>query len=467
MDLTHSTDLTTVPSESYIPGSKSTDFIKPKGSSNNLEAQNQGEFQVYTRRWIVLAIFTLYSASNALQWIQYSIIANIVEKYYNVSNNWVNWTSMIFMIIYIPLIFPASWFLDKMGLRVTALCGAFGTCIGAWVKVFSVDPGLFYVGFIGQTIVAASQVFILSLPARVAAVWFGPDQVSSACSIGVFGNQLGVALGFLLPPLIVQNHDDLELIGKDFQLMFYMIAGFTTLLVTLVVLFFQAQPPTPPSAAQEATQSPLESSPFLHSIKRLFLNGNYILLLISYGMNVGVFYAISTLLNRIVLLYYPNHEMDAGRIGLCIVLAGMLGSVCCGIVLDKTHRFKETTLSVYTFSMIGMWIYTFTLNVGHISVVYVTSSLLGFFMTGYLPVGFEFAAELTYPEPEGTSAGLLNAAAQIFGILFTMLYAELFDRFGDTGANITMAIMLCIGTIVTAVIKSDLRRQAASQSAKN
>lgn len=36
-----------------------------------------------------------------------------------------------------------------------------------------------------------------------------------------------------------------------------------------------------------------------------------------------------------------------------------------------------------------------------------------FFMTGYLPVGFEFAAELTYPEPEGTSAGLLNAAAQV------------------------------------------------------
>lgn len=88
-------------------------------------------------------------------------------------------------------------------------------------------------------------------------------------------------------------------------------------------------------------------------------------------------------------------------------------------------------------------------------------------MTGYLPVGFEFAAELTYPEPEGTSAGLLNAAAQIFGILFTMLYAELFDTFGDMGANITMAIMLCIGTVVTAVIKSDLRRQAASNSTKN
>jgi FLVCR family feline leukemia virus subgroup C receptor-related protein len=38
---------------------------------------------------------------------------------------------------------------------------------------------------------------------------------------------------------------------------------------------------------------------------------------------------------------------------------------------------------------------------------------ISFFMTGYLPVGFEFAAELTYPEPEGTSSGLLNTSAQV------------------------------------------------------
>lgn len=36
-----------------------------------------------------------------------------------------------------------------------------------------------------------------------------------------------------------------------------------------------------------------------------------------------------------------------------------------------------------------------------------------FFMTGYLPLGFEFAVEITYPESEGTSSGLLNAAAQV------------------------------------------------------
>lgn len=87
-------------------------------------------------------------------------------------------------------------------------------------------------------------------------------------------------------------------------------------------------------------------------------------------------------------------------------------------------------------------------------------------MTGYLPVGFEFAAELTYPEPEGTSAGLLNTAAQVFGTSFTLAYSELLGRYGDICANITMSIMLVAGSLITAAIKSDLRRQAA-QDIKN
>uniref|UniRef100_A0A336KTF1 Choline/ethanolamine transporter FLVCR1 n=1 Tax=Culicoides sonorensis TaxID=179676 RepID=A0A336KTF1_CULSO len=454
-------DRSTTP-EVVVHDSKSTDLIKPKSPTSEKapEEATQGEFRVYKRRWIILGLFVLYSASNALQWIQYSIIANIVQRYYNISSTWVDWTSMIYMILYIPLIFPGSWLLDKLGLRIIAISGAFGTCLGAWIKTFSVNPELFYVGFIGQSVVAVSQVFILSLPARVAAVWFGPNQVSSACSIGVFGNQLGVALGFLLPPMLVKNHDDLELVGADLQFMFYLIAGFTSVLLVLMIIFFQAAPPTPPSGAQLSKDNE-GSGNFLHSLKRLLLNHNYILLLISYGMNVGVFYAISTLLNQIVLFHYPGAEEDAGRIGLCIVVAGMLGSLCCGIVLDKTHKFKETTLAVYVFTTIGMWIYTFTLSLGHIAVVYVTSSLLGFFMTGYLPVGFEFAAELTYPEPEGTSAGLLNAAAQVFGILSTMLYSEILYHWNDIAANVTMAILLVLGSIVTLIIKSDLRRQAA------
>lgn len=119
MDLTHSNvPEVTVVADAYMPGSKSSDLIKPpiNGSSATLDNPTlpPGEFKVYKRRWLVLAIFVMYSASNALQWIQYSIIANIVQRYYDITSTWVDWTSMIFMILYIPLIFPASWILDKL-----------------------------------------------------------------------------------------------------------------------------------------------------------------------------------------------------------------------------------------------------------------------------------------------------------------------------------------------------------------
>lgn len=87
-------------------------------------------------------------------------------------------------------------------------------------------------------------------------------------------------------------------------------------------------------------------------------------------------------------------------------------------------------------------------------------------MTGYLPVGFELAAELTYPEPEGTSTGILNAASQLFGIIFTTMYSWLFTSYGDIWANGVMCGMLAVGAVLTGCIRSELHRQKA-QSIEN
>lgn len=84
-------------------------------------------------------------------------------------------------------------------------------------------------------------------------------------------------------------------------------------------------------------------------------------------------------------------------------------------------------------------------------------------MNGYLAVGYELAAELTYPESEGTSSGMLNAVVQVIGIIFTMVYGWIFNSVGDKKANLFLAATLAVGTFLTAMIPSDLRRQAAQQ----
>jgi hypothetical protein len=73
----------------------------------------QRQCRQYRRRWLMLAIFILCSATNSMHWLQYSIIANIMTRYYNVSNVAINWTSMIYMVCYVPFVFPASWVLDR------------------------------------------------------------------------------------------------------------------------------------------------------------------------------------------------------------------------------------------------------------------------------------------------------------------------------------------------------------------
>jgi hypothetical protein len=48
--------------------------------------------------------------------------------------------------------------------------------------------------------------------------------------------QLGIAAGFLLPPMLVENHDDLDLVGNDLRFMFYLVAGFTSVLLIAVLV---------------------------------------------------------------------------------------------------------------------------------------------------------------------------------------------------------------------------------------
>ena len=77
------------------------------------------ETRVYAKRWIVLFLFVFYSMTNAFQWMQYCIVSPIIGKYYGVSSQWVDMTSMIYMLVYIPLIFPATFLVER---KVSLCC---------------------------------------------------------------------------------------------------------------------------------------------------------------------------------------------------------------------------------------------------------------------------------------------------------------------------------------------------------
>ena len=106
--------------------------------------------KLYKRRYLILLIFCLYSMSSAFQWIEYAIIMNIIIRYYGTTDLAVTWTSMIYMLSYIPLVFVATWMLDNWGLRRILMLGASLNAIGALIKIGSVAPHLFALSFVGM-----------------------------------------------------------------------------------------------------------------------------------------------------------------------------------------------------------------------------------------------------------------------------------------------------------------------------
>lgn len=426
-----------------------------KNLCKNLNYDTNSELDVKPtkKRYIILLLFCLHSMINAFQWIYLCSITNIVAKYYHVDNLSINLTSMIYMIVYIPLIVPASWLFEKIGMRNSILIGSLGTSIGSIIKCFCCNQNAFYLLLSGQTIVAISQLFVLSVPPRLASVWFPDNQVSLATACGVFGNQFGIAMGFVIPQLIVIDKSPtntnatsqlVEIENGLFNL-FLGIALFSSITSILIMFIFDHSPAKAPGLARlqqirqeekavvEAGTMPLvnnnatinnnviinsgniktNGNNFMSLLWCLLTDKNFALLMISYGLNVGVFYGISTILNQMISpkTIYENNLV--GRLGLVMVISGMFGSVISGYLLDRTHKYRLINTALYTLSLLSMIIFTLTIQFKNVSLLYLTVCLLGYFMTGYLFIGFEMSNEITWPRPESVSAGLLNLSAQV------------------------------------------------------
>jgi len=165
---------------------------------------------------------------------------------------------------------------------------------------------------LGQLMCGIGQSFTLSVPSRLSALWFESSKISTATSIGIFANQLGTAIGFLVPPNLVKI-DTIENMQTSFYYLLIPVAALSGVSTVLAFLFISDQPPTPPSLTQleiqtikiENTNLKQDLLLFKQSLVNLFKNLHFILMLITYGINTGIFYSISTLLNQIINEYYP------------------------------------------------------------------------------------------------------------------------------------------------------------------
>lgn len=178
--------------------------------------------------------------------------------------------------------------------------------------------------------------------------------------------------------------------GDEIEIFLSTVAGICLLEFLLVVFCFPSKPQffANKSSYERALLADKQESPlagFLSILKRLLVHKSFILLLLNYGLIVGVYYAVSTLLSQLVSDAHESSQV--GLMGAVMVVTGLFGSVLGGILLDKTKKFKMISIVFYVFTLLCCAVFTGVLSIGNLASDFVLIGALGFFMTGYLPIG--------------------------------------------------------------------------------
>nr|XP_008197855.1 PREDICTED: feline leukemia virus subgroup C receptor-related protein 2 isoform X2 [Tribolium castaneum] len=425
---------------------------------------NATTVKVYKYRWIILLIFCFFSSINFLQFFQYSIISNITVKYYDVEDTLVDFTGLIFMISFILLCLPANQFIEKYNLRNTALLSSGLTALGNLVKLFSISRDRFYVVIIGQVLCAIAQVFLTSVPSKLASTWFGPDEVSTACAVAIFGSHIGLAIGCFMPSSLVRNSDNLDEIGDDFMTLQIINGSITVASFIAVLLFFRAKPPLPPSQSQVAIIDAAKPS-IISIIKQMINNRDYLLVVVVIGSSNGLYSSFGILFNSVYLHYFPGSETAVGIIAaLTVVAGGCIGSIIFGYVLDKWHHFKLTTFFIVFFAAVTFSLQIVLMEAKAQLATYFTIPLFGFFIGSTLLVGFEFVTELMYPLPEAAACSVLNTFIFIFSVSYTLIFGALYDSIGFIATNMIIVVVLTLSSLLVYFIRPNLRRREANMN---
>lgn len=87
-------------------------------------------------------------------------------------------------------------------------------------------------------------------------------------------------------------------------------------------------------------------------------------------------------------------------------------------------------------------------------------------MSGYLALGYEMAAEYTYPESEAIPGGILNITNNIYGVILVLVLEKVLENYGDILVHVIFCAALLVGLIMTIITKDEQRRQDAKKAAQ-
>ena len=385
-------------------------------------------YKVYPYRWIVLGVFMLINLAIQMLWICFAPITGPAARFYSVSDLQIGFLAMAFMIVYIPLSIPVSWIVDTVGYRKSVSIGAVMMGVFALLRgVFATNYTLVVIATMG---LAVSQPFMMNSISTVAAKWFPIKERATASGLVIVASFLGIAVGEVVSPLLFIRY------GIATMLLIYGVVAAATVLV--FVIFTREAPPTPPCPPGGETRALM-----LDGLKRMLKMKDIWILMGLFLVGMGVFNGISIWIESIVR---PKGFTisQAGNLGGALLLGGIVGAAIIPILSDRLRKRKIFLMVGVAMGIPGLLGVIFA---GSYWTIIGSMFILGFFLMSLAPVGYQYAAEITYTAPEGTSNGLINLAGQA-----SVVFIYGMEAFKSKDGSFTPSLLILVGLMAVCVI---------------
>ena len=193
----------------------------------------------------------------------------------------------------------------------------------------------------------------------------------------------------------------------------------------------------------------------LEGLKHALQVRPFLLYLIVSFIGLGIFNGITTWVENIIRPrgFTPT---DAGTLGALMLGGGLIGALVIPYFSDRQQKRQRYLLIGIGFAIPGL-----------IGVAYAQSGwllfgsafLMGFFLVSANPVGMQYAAEITYPTPEGTSNGLI----QLFGQA-SVVFVYVMEAMKTSDGSFTPSLWLAAGLLVISLMLITQMKDPSHQS---
>ena len=123
-------------------------------------------------------------------------------------------TSLIHLIVCIPISFPANYIVDKYGIRTAMIIASIFCITGCWVRCL-INTGGFWFAILGQLLVGIANPMITNSLNKVSANWFYPEDRVGVTVFLSFSGTISCLLGILMPEIWFKEYTTDNLTGQD------------------------------------------------------------------------------------------------------------------------------------------------------------------------------------------------------------------------------------------------------------